>query len=430
MASLGVPAEYEAFIVDSLTQTTILRLPWSQINWQRLNRGVSAASVSIDPNLDNSACCSVVSSLYGWKQMLVIERNGHRVWDGLIVSWSTGSAITINAFDRSVMFGKRLIGEDLTVPFVFGNDGFPFVIEPLLNAANIYTPAVDPVVAAITNQMPCTFELADPRYLFSVSSSIGATMGGTWRVATLSPVASVFQQLASASCLNFTQRCEKFMVSLDLAEYAFNGASPDDLGMLPTVLSDPMRMRLSPYTTVSDQYSPAVTFDATDAFTVGYGGGVGQGIAGFVQYGTYDYTGTGAYVPYSLHGVLSEAQTESGIVYFDTLGAPQSASLDSAASPRVSLEQMQLAPTFGGDILKEDLSNLVPGIGLIVDFPDSCALDAFHSTFYITGLYFATASRITLCRLEDISFAVSADSSGINETVNVSVSVMADAEGA
>ena len=417
MAALGVPNEYEAFIVDSLTESVLFRLPWVSIQWQRVNRGVSGATVTLDPYRDNIACCEILGSLHGWDQMLVIQRNGARVWDGLITGWSSGSSVTINAYDRSIMLNKRLVGQDLSVPLLFGPDGYSAVIEPLLNQAGMFTAGI--------NQMPCSFNLAPPCALFT-PNNLGAFIGGDWRVATLTSLGSIFQQFGNTG-LNYTQRCDKFFVSIDFAETYYNGGCSDDLGMLPTDLSSPQRMVLSPSTTFIDNNGPSVTIDTSEIYTVGYGNGTGQGVAGFANYGQYN----AAYADYNIQGVFSEAQTENfGLFYFDPFGEAISPVVETFASPRVSLEQIQLAPTFGGDILKEDLSNLIAGIGIVIDYPDSCALNTYHDAFYLSGIIFATATRIALGRLEDLSVSVTADASGINETVMVSLAVLPDFEGA
>ena len=422
MSALGIPNEYEAFIADSLTETVLFRLPWVSIQWQRVNRGVSAASVVLDPYRDNIACCNIVGSLRAWNQMLVIQRNGARVWDGLVTGWSTGSSVTINAYDRSVMLNKRLVGQDLSVPWDTLVDGYSTVIVPLLTDAGMFTAGV--------NQMPCNFELASPNYV-GITDNIGAFMYGDWRVATLTSLGSIFQQFAGTG-LNYTQRCEKFFVSVDFAEDTFNYGSVDDLGMLPALVSNHQRMVLTPSTTFVENNGPAVTIDANDIYTVGYGNGTGQGVAGFVNYTQYDATFGGySYVPYVLQGVLSEAQTENfGVAVPDFSGNPITTAVNTTASPHVSLEQIQLAPTFGGDILKSDLSNLLPGIGMYIDYPESCALDAYHETFYIAAYYFGTATRISLGRLEDLSVSVTADASGVTESFTVSLTIMANVEGA
>lgn len=422
MAALGVPDEYEVFIVDSLTEATMARLPWTSIQWGRVNKGVSQAQVTMDARSDHFACCEVLSIIHAWDQLLVVERNGFRVWDGLITGWATGSTITVTAYDRSVMFNKRLIGQDYDWTYVFGNDGFVYVLEPLINQAGLLTAGV--------NQMPCTISLADPQY--GGPGVIGADFGGSWRVASLTTLAAVFQEFATSSYLNFTQRCDKFFISLGLAEMTYNGDSADDLGMLPAGEIVPRRMVLSPSTTLMDAASLGVTVDAIDVYTVGYTAGVGQGVAGFVNTTTSDtfavgYT-PGPYVPYVLHGVATEAETQNGSVQFDAFGDPIRSTGNENTGPRVALENVVVSPAFGADLLKPDLSNLLPGVGLTVDFADACSLDVYHETWTGFAVDFEprVSNRITLARIAQIDVNVTMDASGINETVTLSLEAYAD----
>lgn len=420
MTALGVPDEYEVFIADSLTEAVLVRVPWVSLQWQRINRGISAGSVTVDPTQDFVGCCELMDTIHAWDQLLVVERNGHRVWDGLITGWSTGQNITINAFDRSILLNKRFIGQDLTVDNTSTFDGFQSVIIPLLFYSGIFASGI--------NASPCKVTVANPAYL-GTTGEVGAIMVGTWRVVSLTSVGAVLQQIASSGALNYTQRNDKLFISVDFAELSYNQTSPDDLGLYYN--TDPVRERrmvLSPQTTYVEGFGPPVSVDATEVYTIGYNAGTGQGVAGFPEYTTFDFNtfGTGAYVPYVLHGTRTEAQLENGIGYLDGTGTLLPAALNEGSAVRVSIEQIELAPTFGGDILKDDLSNLLPGIGISIDYPDACSMNVDHETWYVTGPAKSYSSRITLGRLEELNVSVEADGGGIKETVTVSLTVMAD----
>lgn len=417
MTALGIPDEYEVFLADSLTERALIRLPWVAIQWGRVNKGVSQASITMDARSDYFACCDVLSTIHAWNQLLVIERNGFRVWDGLVTGWSSGSTITVTAYDRSVMLGKRLIGQDFDWTYIFGNDGFTFVLEPLITQAGLLTAGV--------NNMPCTFRLAEPVY--GAPGTIGAYFGGSWRISTLTTLSAVFQEFASSSYLNFTQRGDTFFISLGLAEITYNDLSADDLGMFAALSTTPRRMVLSPSTTILDAASLAVTVDATDVFTVGYTAGVGQGVAGFVNTTTNNTLDPaylpGPYVPYVLHGVATEAQTQNGSVQFDVVGNPIRSTKHDDTAPRVSLENVTVSSAFGGDILKPDLSNLLPGIGVTIDFPEACSLDVYHETWtgFANDVDPYASNRITLARIGQIDVTVNIDGSGISESVELSL---------
>ncbi len=91
MATLAHPEEYEAIIVNSRTQLSMLHLPWSSITWQRVKNEVSVGQVTVAQANGGIECCGVIGGLFPWVQTLRIERNGEAVWDGPITGWSTQS---------------------------------------------------------------------------------------------------------------------------------------------------------------------------------------------------------------------------------------------------------------------------------------------------------------------------------------------------
>lgn len=414
MTALGHHCEYEVFIADSCAETVLARIPWVSISWGRVNKGVSSASVTMDGRADYFACCQVLDVVHAWDQLLVIERNGHRVWDGLITGWSTGATITLTAYDRSVMLSKRFITQDLSVAKMIATDGFTDVILPLITNAQMVADAgaVPPVPACGVNYMPCVFEMPTPRLAL-------ALMAGDWRIATLTSLSSLFEQWGSTG-LNFTQAGEVFYVSNDYLNWFHDVGLGGNFG-LALSLGDQTPFHLNTDTIISDHPFPTITVDATDLYTVGYSGTVGQGIAGFVNIG---YAG-GTYVNYSIQGTNTEAQNENGIFVSGMFDVPVPATSYFYTSPRVGIEQIQLAPTFGGSLLREDLSNLLPGVEFYIDFDESCAMNVPHETYFLVAGQLYIRDVVRFARLESLDCQVSVDGSGQQESFTASFTAMA-----
>jgi hypothetical protein len=386
MGVIGTPDEYEAYIVDSLTQETQSILKWSSIDWQRIRNATSTASVRIAP-YDTEACRGALDGLTAWGNMLAIVRNGQRVWDGPVMGWSTGDGVTIRARDRSAMLAKRLVGADITYDTVFTYDVFTDLVMTLLNDANMFTTGA--------GGMPYTYS-AIPRGAGVGTTDIGVTVIGRLRVASLETLASVFASLTETVYFGWTQ------VMSELNCYV------DSFYLDSCVLSSE--------TVVDGQL--ALTVQGDDIFTGKYKGATGQGIAGFVSpaYPVLDST----YIPYGLFGVVTDATSGAFKLSNFAVGANLPGQYDSG-SPSLTLETLQLRPDFGSLLFEDDLSTLVPGCGWGVDFPNENALDVAFSHYYPASIATETYQRVSYVSLEQLDVSVSRTETGLKETMQASV---------
>lgn len=125
MASLGCPDEYIIRIEDTTslvapylettypsTPTVLHELPWSEINWQRVENDISGASVTVANDLLGNTCCTF--PLHGWTESLAVYRDGDLVWWGPILGWrSAGDSVQIVAKDLFYLLSRNVIAADL-----------------------------------------------------------------------------------------------------------------------------------------------------------------------------------------------------------------------------------------------------------------------------------------------------------------------------
>lgn len=390
MGVIGTPDEYEAYIVDSLTQETLSILKWNSIDWQRARNATSTANVRIAPH-DPDGCRSALDGLTAWGNMLVIIRNGQRVWDGPVMGWSTGNGVTIRARDRSAMLAKRLVGADITYETVFTYDVFTDLVMTLLNDANMFTTGA--------GQMPYTYS-AIPRGAGVGTTDLGVTVIGRLRVASLETLASVFGSLAETVYFGWTQVMSELNCYVD-SFYLDNCV-------------------LSSETVVDGQL--ALTVQGDDIVTGKYKGSVGQGVAGFVSpaYPVLDST----YIPYGLYGVVTDANSGAFKLSNFATGANLPGQYDSG-SPSLTLETVQLRPDFGDLDFSDDLSTLVPGCAWGLDFPNENALNVAFSHYYPASIATETYQRISFVSLEQLDVSVARSETALTETMQASVRAVA-----
>ena len=139
MSSIGTPDEYIVQLVNGLTDVVLYEFPWSQITWSRVRNDVSSATVTVPAEDGGIECCRSFGMLKPWEQLLVIYRNGARVWDGPVIGWSRPAIkqggdgrLTIRALDRFAITYKRLCGADRTAKEDPGS-----LFYNILNQANI-----------------------------------------------------------------------------------------------------------------------------------------------------------------------------------------------------------------------------------------------------------------------------------------------------
>lgn len=351
MGVLGCPEEYEAIIVDSLTQQTIFHVPWSRITWSRVRNEVSTAGVTIAAADGGLGCCSQFGGLRGWSQMLRIERNGSVVWDGPITGWSRPSianggdgSVTIRAHDRFVLTYKRLVALDRT-----GLQDPGELFRNVLIDASFGTIGVDPYPFTV----PALAEFT------SLASS---ELDSSVVVARLERIYDVISQLVSQDAIYYSMIGGVLWVDETAVRVLLGGSG--------------LRPALNEETTID---LPGIEVDCLAQSTIAYGGTLGTGKSGFPV--------VSAQAPYAnefLSCTLEVGQSFDRTsevdprwigVYTSQLDVYTQVLAAQVATPQVTIEQVILSPDFGASQLEEDLSNLVPGAIIDIDYEDTCGFD-------------------------------------------------------
>lgn len=359
MATIGHADEYAAFIVQGLTGQTLLELPWSAIGWSRVRNDVAQASVTIAAADGGIECCSPIWPLRGWELLLEIRRNGHAVFDGPITGWSRPSSsqggdgsFTIRAHDRMAITMKRLVAETFDTTALL--DPGPSIVWGMMMDANLGVLAGSPYPFIVPPQSD---------FMSREASKVAPAVS----VSRLERIYDVISSLVSQGVFAYTQVLDRF--------YAHDGVVRELLGGRGErpVLTEG---------TVFD--IPGVEFDALDQATVAYGGSLGTGKSGYPVISTF-LAMYGQYLSSTLD-IGRQLDRETEVVKYRTTAFGEveyTTQLDVAtqvlgvevATPDLTLEQIHLAPTFGGKLLREDLSNLVPGAYIDIDFQETCVFD-------------------------------------------------------
>lgn len=378
MGRIGSPAEYEVWLLDGPTEVPLTRLPWGDLNWQRIRSGVSAASATVPGKYGGIQCCG--DALQAWGVLLAIYRDGSRVWDGPVTGWSFGSAgLTISAFDRSVILTRRLVAVDRD----FAAVDLWTMVRTLLSDAS-----VDVEGAGDT---PWGFSYSP------MSATSGLTLTRSFRVARLESLDRVLADLTEQAGLSWSQRNGSFF--LDPRVFWSDGDA---------TYRDPL---LTPRSVVDGQLN--VNVDAAQLATGVYVGSEGEGIVGFPNVITNTNT---TYSSYSLLAAITAPRVAA-----DTVGGFVTAAQMAAArlaAPTVTLEQIRLSPAFGSPTFPSDLSTLMPGVVCPVDFPDQCGLDIPIITVDPFDYeVIASSSSVRHARLDQLDVRASLSDDGLDESV-------------
>jgi hypothetical protein len=405
--SLGVPWEYEAFIVDSLTQETVDVLPWTSIEWNRSMNGASKATISCRRQRSIRPKWYDLQPLRAWDRMVVITRNGFPVWDGPILGWSSSSSLTVEASDRSVALGKRLLASDI-------------VLTDLASTFRLYSDLLSPAITASgllttgAGQMPYAMSVSTPTSPIPIDN---VRPIGAYRFNQLLTLQAMFEGLSRSAFLCWSQQRQNLLLFVDRygATTNFTTGAVTPWGTL------------RPEYIVSDTGDIGVTARADDMATGVYKGDTGQGIAGFpnsvVPFNTLTYT------PYALYGTLADASTEEIYWTNEALSARVDPQQYVSAAPTLTLEQVQLS----ADCYLEDedfLADLTPGRVIRLDFPNSWGLNTpivSRVPSQIQTITTVYADRINYARIDDVAFSVSRSEEVLTEKVTLSMTARATA---
>lgn len=416
MGAIGVPSEYEAWIVDSLTQRTLIRLPWAQISWERLRNGLSQASVTVPPEQGGPNVCAVTGGLAAWKQMLVIERDGKRVWDGPVTGWSAGSSLTVNAKDRSAMLDKRIVATSFTTGWP--QDLYVDLVSRLLTDAGFYT-------TTGTGPMPY---LVTPKPYFDPNGPAGSGFSATqfnitiglasYEIESLTTLASLFASFGEGAQFSWTQQNEV------LHMYSMWIDPASGTSVVYPATNPWKRAALNTGNIITETGELSVVVNAENLVTGVYKGTTGLGIRGFVN-PTYGGSLNTGYITAGIYGTITDS--EGGVAYqSDAFGNNVFPAQFPPPYPDVTIEDIQLAPNFSMPMSEPGFDDIIPGIIVDLDFPESCMLNIPVQTYDARENQFLPRQDPTTqhARLEHLNVNVTFDGNALSEVVTASLSAI------
>lgn len=462
MGQLGTAYEYNVIIADALSLEPLAYLPWTSINWQRSRNRITSADafIAIEDLGVYQNGKPLVSSLRSWNQLLRIERNGAIVWDGPLVGWGFTSkrlrgqdkfGLSLKAMDRWIISQKLLIGGDMTflgsgtgaywplppapLPIPWGPFGGGNVAYMLMYSAGLFD---SPTQLPYPITLPA---LADfPSGLGRKPS--GATGGNwpcmpmerEWRTSRLERLSTALDELSGFGYLSYAQVVDKLWVN---DETIRNTLGPR--GSRPV---------LSEQTALS---TLGLNVDALEQINTAYTGRQGTGKSGFAAVTAADILPFTSVVGLLEDGIVLDnafdrADNTDGAYYPTNADMQAQVHLYRRGVPAITIEQIPLAASFGSDTMKDDLSNLLPGVIVDLDFPEQAGLEIpFLDVILVDRLWCFDYSQssnligslltpvyettITKARMEQIDFSVTADNGGPVEEVRASLVPWADWDG-
>ncbi len=424
MSSIGTPDEYIVQLVNGLTDVVLYEFPWSQITWSRVRNDVSSATVTVPAEDGGIECCRSFGMLKPWEQLLVIYRNGARVWDGPVIGWSRPAIkqggdgrLTIRALDRFAITYKRLCGADRTTKEDPGS-----LFYNILNQANIGNLGFGP---------PYVYTLpSSGSFVAKPANKVDAAI----YVSRLERVYDAVTALVQQGAVTYCQVGD----SLHL----------DEPGIRYWLGSAGVRPSLNDQTVIE---MPGIEVDGMNLATVAYGGSLGTGKPGSAVISTQapfdgDYLTSILHVGAQLDRPSEISPLVQAAGYTTQLDVATEVMAAEAATPNFTIEQVRVSCDFGGELVESDLSNLIPGILVDIDLPDTCAfnvpfigvIDEYRFWYsYVVPVaitvnvysYMPTvvsSPTVKLARLERIDVTVNASDSGIDEEFLVSLTPTAE----
>lgn len=413
MASLGT-GEYEVGVVFSANPTkAIAYLPWSSIKWQRTHNESSAAEFTI-PGLDGGIeCCGQFGGLRCWDHMLVVERNGYRVWDGPIIGWNRGDNgdVVVRAVDRSIFMKKTLAG---TMYAAVGTLTMQAAITAILGTADL-------------DQSPWSLGI-DASFETNFTTPLAPELD--LRAERLDTLATAFDTLAQSTPLYWSCRGDL----LQMCEYKLRG------GLTLPAVSGTHRLGYDNNWLVLNEATvmdiPSVNVDGTDMATDPRVGGATEGSNGHAFVSVVDLRSVAWYIANGPPPPYITSVLQRGV---SNLSQADEASIEAAAeklavevsTPNTTIEQVALSPEFGGQALLSSLDNLMPGARLRLDFIETCAFSVPVSrSVWVNDDVLAWSGFVEHVRLDQLDVDVQATDDGIKEDVKASLSATVEVLGA
>lgn len=356
MATLGT-GNYTVSIVFSADPTqTVGVLPWSKLSWQRVANQPSEAKFTI-PHADGGIeCCGIFGGLRPWDHMLVIERNNYVVWDGPILGFATDDDgnVEIRAADRSVLMAHLFIGATRLWPA--GTAELETILVRILEDIDFSN-----------SPFGLTFDVDFESYFLPPRPA-----DVDLHAERLDHLDTVIGQIAETTNLYWSCRSDV----IQFCEYkARGGLTPE--GIIPghPLGFDNRWLTLSERTVLT---RPRVVMDGTRLATQVLLGGSSSGSNGHAIIATVDLSTAAWYLaggdppPYILSTIPGGGPN---LTQFDveSVQAVAEQTAVEVSTPSLTIEQLQLAPSFGGRQLLPSLDNLLPGTRFNLAFENTCA---------------------------------------------------------
>lgn len=462
MGFLGQASEYNVIISDAATLEPLAYLPWSSINWQRARNKITAGEAFISSEdlgvYQNGK--PLVSSLRTWNQLMRIERNGTIVWDGPVIGWGFASkrirgqdrfGLTIKAMDRWVISQKRLIGGDMTflgsgfgaywplppapLPIPWGPFGGGNVAYMLMYSAGLFDTPTDlpyPITLPGKDDFPSGIGVKATTGLPVVFPSL--PMEREWRTARLERLSDALEELSGFGYLSYAQVVDKLWVHDEKIRNTLGAKG-----------SRPVLSENTAYSTLGLQV------DGLDQITTAYTGRQGTGKSGFAVVKTANILPFANVVGllesgFILDNTFDRADNTDGAYYPPNGDMQAQVQLYRRGVPAITIEQLPLAPTFGSATMNDDLSNLLPGQIVDLDFSEMSGLAipfldvimvyrkwcfdfSQSSDIYGDLLTPVSDTSITKARMEQIDVSVASEGGGPAEDVRASLVPWADWDG-
>ena len=343
MATLGVADEYEAFVVQSRTGSTLVRLPFSSLKWQRARNRIAQHEVTIAADDGGLECCGAFGGLRAWSQMIQIVRDGAIIADGPIVGFGrdpeTGN-VTIRAMDRLAITMKRIVAITRV-----GLQSAGAHFYQLLADAQIGNLAFDPYPLNVPAAVP--FLTAFDR---------------EYRAERLERVSDCIDELARNTNIFFTCVGDTLYADeLDMRHALGIPVLYDSLGHVAKSRARPV---LNEATTIN---IPRVEYDGMDMISTAYVGGSNEGQSGAPIVGQSDYW-SGRFVT----GLLESGSMSTKAKSQSDVNAEALIRATEQATGVLTVEDILLSPEFGSEGMHGDLSNFLPGAWLDLGYQDTC----------------------------------------------------------
>lgn len=343
MARLGIPEEYEAWVVDSATQASLVMLPFKSLKWQRCRNRISEGEVTISADDGGLECCGNFGGLRDWSHMVQIQRDGAIVADGPVVGRRRlkNGDVVVRFQDRFAITAKRIVAVTRV-----GLQSAGAHFWQLLDDAKVGDPLYDPY--PLTVPAAVSFLTAFDR---------------EYRAERLERVSDCIDELV--------RNTNAFYTCVGGTVYADELAIRHALGM-PLTYDDLGRVVRSKGRPVLDESTtfdvPEIEVDGTNMVSTAYVGGSNEGQSGAPLIGSSD-AWSGTYVT----GLLESGSMSTKAKSQSDVNAEALIRATEQATPSVTIENVRLTPSFGSQAMLPDLSNLLPGAWVDLGYQDTCS---------------------------------------------------------